>query len=250
MSRKFLAFSFVLAVLPGLFFAQTRTQPAKPETQKDTVPVEIKVYQRAVLFSDYDVAKNALYSLITKYPDRLDYLDSLARLYFSINAFPQAILASQIVLEKQPDNMALIELTAVSYNSMGQPKEALENYEKVYAVSKNIQHAYQLAVLQYTMKRYGECETMIKTILENPKSKEETLSLNDQSGSQQQVPLAAATYNLKGVMNKDLNKADQAKADFEESLKIYPDFTLAKNNLEAMKAPPADSSNDKEKKKK
>lgn len=235
MKRKFIVtVLFVLAA--GCTFAQTKPRPERTETQKDTLPLEVKIYERAVLFNDFEVAKNALYTLITRYPERLDYLDSLARIYFTIGAYPQAILAAQIVLEKQPQNMALVELTAVSYSSMGQPKEALENYEKVYAATKNIQHAYQLAVLQYTMKRYGECEGMVKSILDNPKSKEEILSINDQGGSQQ-VPLAAATLNLRGVMNKDLNKSEQAKADFEESLKLYPDFVLAKNNLEAMKSP-------------
>ena len=42
-------------------------------------------------------------------------------------------------------------------------------------------------------------------------------------------------------MEKDLKENDKAKADFEAALKIYPDFQLAKNNLELMNKPAADS---------
>ena len=48
------------------------------------------------------------------------------------------------------------------------------------------------------------------------------------------VPLKAAIWNLKGVVFMDMNENDKAKKYFSETLKIFPEFELAKNNLQLL----------------
>ena len=96
-------------------------------------PDEIKIYHIALSFSDYEAAKNAIFSLIAKNPSRVDYLDSLARIYFSMNAYPQALAAADFVLKNQPDNQQMLELSAICQGAMKNDKAALESYEKLYA---------------------------------------------------------------------------------------------------------------------
>src|SRR5438034_28630 len=70
--------------------------PAPVVTQeKVRVPEddETIIYRRAIKYGDYDAAKNAMFSLIQKHPENKSYLDSLVRLYFSLGAYPQCILA-------------------------------------------------------------------------------------------------------------------------------------------------------------
>ena len=49
-----------------------------------------------------------------------------------------------------------------------------------------------------------------------------------------QVELLAAIYYLKGLDAIELNQKPVAKASFEEAIKIQPDFTLAKDNLDKL----------------
>src|SRR6266536_2762030 len=67
------------------------------KTVKDSVPLEYSIYHTALLFADYEVAKSAIFSLIAKYPQHIDYVDSLARIYFSMNAYPQCVAAANFV---------------------------------------------------------------------------------------------------------------------------------------------------------
>jgi tetratricopeptide (TPR) repeat protein len=250
----------VLIILLGKInsFGQTKTSEssnlgkekvmASTALGKDTIPDEVKIYQMALSFSDYEVAKNAMFSLIAKNPSRIDYLDSLARIYFSMNAYPQALAAAEIVLKNQPDNMQMLELTAICQGAMKNEKEALASYEKLYAKSKSIYHLYQIAVLQYSLQRYGECGTSVETIIADKNSATEKIQISVDEQNTQNVPLLAAAYNLRGVLAKELKENDKAKEFFNEALKAYPDFQLAKNNLEMMNKP-AEDSKEKSKKK-
>ncbi len=227
------------------------TVPANPNStfsERDTIPLDIKIYKTAILFGDYEVARNAVFALITKYPARIDYLDTLARIYFSTGAYSQALLSANIYLERDPQSIPMMELSAICQGAINNHKESLEMYEKLYAKTKSIYHAYQIAVLQYTLKRLGECEITVNQVISDPKSAGDKININIDQQNSQEVPLAAAALNLRGVLQKELNKPDKAKEDFEAALKIFPEFALAKNNLESMKAPaPADKEKDKKK---
>jgi hypothetical protein len=52
-----------------------------------------------------------------------------------------------------------------------------------------------------------------------------------QDGQSQQVSLKAAAFNVKGIIGLELNQDDAAKQNFEEAIKLFPDFVLAKGNL-------------------
>ena len=257
--KKISLIIIILNAFGSLAFSQNKKpEAAKPANQevmtaaapvKDTVPEEIKVYRLALSFSDYGVAKQAIYDLIAKYPERIDYMDTLAALYFSMEAYPQCLAAAGIVLKVQPENMQMMELFAVCQNAMKNPKEALEMYEKIYAKSKSLYHLYEIAVLQYTLQRYGECNGSIEKIIADKDATTQKLHISYDEQNTQEVPYAAAVYNLRGVMEKDLSQKDKAKADFEEAIKIFPEFKLAKNNLDLLTKPAENADKGKEKKK-
>ena len=51
-------------------------------------------------------------------------------------------------------------------------------------------------------------------------------------GSQQTVPVNAAAANLLGVLKMDAKNFVGAKTDFQQALKLFPDFAGAKGNLD------------------
>jgi tetratricopeptide (TPR) repeat protein len=232
----------VLLVLTIAVNAQDKGKDGKDKNVKvETTPavkpssdLEIKIYNTALKYGDIEVARTAMYSLLAKHPDSISYLDTIARLYFSAGNYVQCALSSKDYLTKDTTNLFVREMLAISYSSLNKSKEALEQYEILHASTKSVYHAYQIAVLQYVLKRYGECEATLAEIIANPKSADEKVSMSVDQNSTQQVPIKAAAYNIKGVMQKELNKPDEAKVFFEEAIKVFPDFALAKGNIESL----------------
>jgi tetratricopeptide (TPR) repeat protein len=204
------------------------------------------VYAKAIEFGDYEVARVALFKMIVKNPDSLNFLDSLVTLYFSLGQMPQCILAGLQYLQRDSTNLSVMEMVALSYGQLSKNKEALEMYERLYRQTKNIYYAYQTAVQQFYMKRIGECNQMIDLILADPKSATEKIAISVDQTTQQQVPVKAAALNMRGIIYKEMNMPDKAKAAFEESLAVMPDFALAKGNLDLLNKPPEEKKDQKE----
>ncbi|HQU99667.1 MAG TPA: hypothetical protein PLO59_00850, partial [Bacteroidia bacterium] len=133
-------------------------------------------------------------------------------------------------------------------DALGNKKESLEMYEKLYSQTKSLKHGYQMAVLQFGLQRYGECNTTCDALLTNNKVTTEKISINVDQSNTQEVPLSAAIHNLKGVMYKEMNQNDKAKGEFEIALKEDATFVLATKNLEAISTKAESPKEDKKKK--
>ncbi len=232
----FLTFSQSADSLKKLKDPKMMPKPNPIVVKKTPQDPDIGIYQLAIKYGDIEVAKNATYSMMQQHPDSICYLDTLCRLYFSAGANAQTILTAREYLAKDPSSLFIRELLAVSLGNLNKNKDALEQYEILHKQTKSVYHAYQIAVLQYVLKRYGECETSLNAVIADSSAVTARVSINIDQTQTQQVPLRAAAYNVKGVMEKDLNLIEQAKADFNEALKIYPEFVLAKNNIDGMNA--------------
>jgi len=201
---------------------------------KDTAlyNVQKSVYQNSLKYSDLAIAKSALYTMIAINPGDKTLRDTLLFLYLNAGSFGQSVLLSREILAENPTNTTVQEIKAVSEQNLGLTKEALDSYEKLYGQTKNIFHLYQTAVLQYQLKRYGECNANIDLIIKDEKATTEKVNINmGQNGASQEVNLKAAAYNIKGVMMLEGKREEEARAAFEQALKLQPDFELAKNNF-------------------
>lgn len=194
---------------------------------------DLEIYNLAIQYGDYDVAKHALYSLLVKHPESIGYLDSLVMIYYQLNAYPQCILTGNAYLEKDSENLEVMEMVALSHSSLKRNKEAVTIYEKMFTKTGKIYYAYQLAVQQYLLKRVGECNQMIDIITNDPQSVKESIAIATDDG-RQNIPLKAAALNLRGIIFSEINMKDKAKENFESALKVFPDFVMAKKNLDAL----------------
>ncbi len=236
------SFSIILSFLLFVTCASAQTKPkgsvANIEKPKIVAQeFDLQLYHKAITYGDYEVAKTALYNLIIRHPDSLNYMDSLVTLYFSLGQMPQCIMAGNQYLQRDTNNLSVMEMVALSYTQLSKNKESLAMYEKMFLKTGNIYYAYQTAVQQFYLKRIGECNQMIDIIINDPKSTTDKIAINVDQTTQQQVPLKAAALNMRGIIFKELRMADKARAAFEEALKIMPDFALAKGNIELLDKP-------------
>lgn len=198
---------------------------------QDAFEVQNRVYKTALKNYDLQAATIALYNMQALKPERTDLNDSLALLYFAGERYAQAYLIGEEIVKANPKRNDILELVAVSKQNLGLVKEALADYEKLYAAEKSVFYLYQQATLQYQLKRYGECVASLDQIIANPESEKQKVNIRLQQGSQE-VPMKAAAFNVKGICAIELNQEEAARQNFNKALELYPDFVLAKGNLD------------------
>ena len=193
-----------------------------------------QIYRLAQQYGDASVAINAMYHVLALQPDDLAVKDTLASLYFTSGFMAQALVLANEILKSTPDNTKMLELSAIAYGSLGLLKESVSQYERLFALTQSPYHLYQLAIQQYSLKRYEECALSLNRLIADPKSMEEKITIDSDQRTKQLVILKAAALNVLGVAHRDLNKNDAAKNYFEQAIKVDPEFVLPKNNLADM----------------
>jgi tetratricopeptide (TPR) repeat protein len=198
---------------------------------QESFDTQMKVYRLALEYYDLQAATVALYNAVTINPAREDLKDSLVYLFFSGERYLQSYKVGEEIIGKYPEKHNIRSLVALSKQALGYTKEALADYEKLYAATKDLSYLYQIATIQYELKRYGECLASLDAIIANEKSGEVKVPLRNQDKTGQDVPMSAAAKNVKGICAMELSQFDAARNWFNEALKIFPEFNLAKNNL-------------------
>jgi len=241
-SKRLSTFLIIFLIIGKPLFSQipvknqTKDSLKKQHIEGDINALEKRALKFAMHYNDYPSAITIMYSIIAKEQKNTIWRDSLCVLYFLNKAYPQCITASNELLAGNVNNEKIAVLQAISYKNIGNLKEALNIYDKLYVKYKNPYYLYEVAQLQYFLKRNAEFSVSVNTLfkLTDDQLKDKILSIAS-NNEEQKVPLKAAVYNLNGIMLKESeNKEDAIKA-FEEALKLFPDFKLAKANLEDVK---------------
>lgn len=219
--------------LKKLFFAVVFFCGLQAMAQKDLFQNQLNIYKTAIQYNDYNVAANALYQALALKPNRTDLKDTLCLVYFSAQNYVQAYLLSSEILKNNENNTTILEIAATSKKNLGLTKEALDDFDKLNRLKPQLYYLYQIATMQFQLKRVGECLVTLDKIITAPDAEKETASISV-GNEVQKVPYKAAALNIKGIVALELDKKDEAKLLFTEALKVYPEFVLAKNNLQAI----------------
>jgi tetratricopeptide (TPR) repeat protein len=219
---------------------QTQTKPQPQQTEKATVsPLTEHFYKKyitALQWSDYDVAKDALYDLIIENPQNDSLIFNLAYYYYENQKPASSVLVSQQLLARNPKNIGALEMSAFGYEIMGVKDRALQNFESLYLLTNNINTLYKMVFLQFDLKRYAECLTSIDILLANKDIDTTMVVFNDAANKEKEYAMRVPVLNLKGLaVQEHLGDKEAAKKLFGEALSIAPDFVMAKENLAKIK---------------
>ncbi len=194
-----------------------------------------RLYQMKYIFArkynDDIVAKDAMFCMIAMDPTDDSLKLQLSYYYFESGQYASSLFASADILGRNPDNVDALRVNAMSYDRMGVKDKAVDSYESLYLKTNDIGTLYQVAVLQFDLKRYTECKTNLDIIIKDPQSRAMKLKFAKSENEQQDVTLEAAAYNVKGMVEKQLGNMEEAKKYFSKALSIQSDFALAEQNL-------------------
>lgn len=225
----------------------TPPKPADAATAKESTPnpravaAEVLVdhfarkYAVAQRWGDYDVAKDALYDLISEFPGNDSLIFALAYFYYENQKYTNCAIVCNDLLARNSKNAAALELSAFSYENLNIKEKALQSYESLFLITNSNSNLYKMASLQYDLKRYGESLTNSDILLSKPATDSLKVVFTDSKNNQKEHPLKAALHNLKGLSYKAQGDMANARKSFEEALKIDPAFEAAKQNLASLK---------------
>ncbi len=202
--------------------------------KSEAIAIEKQILKYAKLNSDASVTTNSLYRIIALEGENSTYKDSLAYVYYSTRKYAPCFMVASDVLKRDPKNINMLEIQAVSLEALGAINKGVESYEKLFTITNDNFHGYSLAKLQYSIKKYDEAyATILKTEKLNDSGNYRVTYAINKTHSQQ-IELIAAIQYLKGLISIELKKDDIAKISFEKATKIQPEFVLAKESLEAL----------------
>lgn len=194
----------------------------------------MKIYNQGLAYNDVNTAIAGLQGYLALDSSVL-YKDTLSMIYFSRKNYMSALILAEEVFKADAANIMAKARAAECYDELGDTKTAITLFEQVVPQTRNPYHLYKLAVCQYQLKRTGECESNARAALADTNSSKIGVMLANVDGSQQFVPINAASANLLGVLKMEQKDYAGAKADFENAVKMFPDFKVAQENLEVVK---------------
>jgi tetratricopeptide (TPR) repeat protein len=229
------------AVTWGQSLNQKRNQQAAEAQAAQKMPLSAasihyqQKYATASRWNDMDIARDALYDLIIENPTNDSLIFTLGYFYFQSQKYASSLLIAQDLLVRNAKDEAYLELAAVSAQELGVTDRALQHFESLYLVNSSINTLYQIAFLQYQLKRYTECVATSDNIISKPESATIKVVFNDAQGKQKEYAMKVAVINLKGLVALEKGDKAAAKKLFNDALAIAPDFAPAKENLDKTK---------------
>jgi len=192
---------------------------------------QLNIFKKAQIYSDQLMIRSAIYNLIEIDPADNSLLDSLAFNYYSFRQYASCLLVTLESLKRNPNNLTLMELKGICWENLGDPSKALDSYEALFLKTNSSLTLYKIGDLQLSMNRLTEARTSIDILLGKPDTEEIQISFYQADNTTQEVSLKAAALNLKGLIAKEKGDNEEAKKQFNEALKVAPDFELVQNNI-------------------
>lgn len=229
MKFKLLIVAFVLTAF------QINAQKITKESLKEYDLLNYKkTVKQALKYNDVQTAISSVHQIIALEGVNSSYKDSLAIIYFQSGHYVSSHLLSKELLAKKPNNIELLTMNAVSLQKLNVVKEAIDAYEKLFLQSNDMTHGYQLANLQYSIKRLAEAKATIAKTLLCKENEQAFVQFPVDKNNNQNVSLKAAAYNLQGLVSFELKDYKIADSSFKEALKIMPKFAVATQNANAL----------------
>ncbi len=204
----------------------------------DSIPWEIRkqsfIYNSANLFNDVQVAKMALYNLISENPGNPALYDSLALIYLQYNQNASAALVAQQSLRINNDNLFATEVAASAFDNLGVKDRAIPYYETLYLAKNDLNVLYKIAFLQLELKRYGEAVTSVDIIMQSEDAKSQIIVFPTEDNAGQEIPLNVAAHRIKAMVEESKGNDDEAKRLFLATLEMYPGFQVVQGQLQLL----------------
>jgi tetratricopeptide (TPR) repeat protein len=209
---------------------------------QNTVKTQDGMYEK--LFSscmdkkDYTTAIVAAQMILMSDSSKTNYADSLPELYAATNNIEACAASIDGVLKRHPNDEKFLQIKALVLQEQADGQGLLDIYNKLYTQTKKLSYLYQVGTIHFSTGNMQEAEKTVDIILPLAKNSSDSLDIFIGEQQKQKVPIYAASLNFKGYIQAQKRDLNSAKNFFEDAIKAFPDFVMAKRNLQQLMGGP------------
>ena len=237
--KKYTYQLITFCAVSGLLCTSVLANAADSTAIKMKQDEHLAVYRTAIQYNDMPTAAMSLVSYLNL-GGSSSYHDSLAVVYYNMNNFSGAYKLANESYAKDNKNITALSLLADISGQANDAKTSLDWYEKLCPLNPLPYNYYQLATKQFSLERKLECkQSLNKVLADTAAAAKQKVTLQVGQGYSETVPVLAAAYNMLGVLAFKDNTTTEAKQYYIAALKAFPDFVIAKQNMDAINKPAA-----------
>ncbi len=217
--------TIILLTLSAIIFA-CNNAPTEPNNNK-------ALFEKSMAVKDYHTAILAIQYMLLKDSTLNLYEDTLPELYIATQNIEAADYYVTKVLVRKPNDERFLQIKALCAQQKGKVEEEFDIYNKLYASTNKLSYLYQITAFQFSTGQIEQAAQNLAT-LETKAATKDSVDFALSETEKQKVPLLAAVYNMKAYMQAQKRDLPGAKKYFESALKIFPNFVMAKRNLQQL----------------
>lgn len=210
----------------------TSTVACKQTEKQSTAKLET-LFKNSYDLKDVPTAITAVQLILAEDSTHV-LLDSLPSLYLAAQNFEACLTLTNQALQRKPDNEELTKYKMISLEQLGKDDELLALSKKMFQKTGKVEFIYKQASAELLTGDFTSAETTINTMMDKFKNKPDSVDMMIDQMRTQKVPVIAACWNMKGYMFIQTQKYREAAMAFQKAIQIYPDFIMARRNLDQL----------------
>ena len=186
------------------------------------------ILQKAIRRGDVGTALNNAHIILEKDSTRTGLYDTLFQFYLEMENPRGVADVGQIILQHKPNDLNILEPTAMGLAAMMEYDKALALNQRMFAITGDLRLKITIATLLFEMRKVDEARAEIQWIVDH-REISDTMKVDQPSpafGTQKISMLAVAYYSF-GQIEFTLGNKKEASKYFYKALAIEPRYDMA-----------------------
>jgi len=230
----------LIAIAVSFLFACNNSSVSN-SSGKNAVGIETykKLYTRSMELKDYSTAIMAIQMILVQDSGLVAYQDSLPELYAAMNNVEAVSKTIDPVLKRHPKEEKFLQVKSIVQQELGDYDGVLKTFTTLYEITNKLSYKYQIGTMHFQAGNLEEASKVVDEVLAKAPNSHDSLDIFVSEQQKQKVPILAAALNFKGYIFAQKRNLAEAKNFFESAIKVFPDFVMAKRNLQQIMQGPA-----------
>jgi tetratricopeptide (TPR) repeat protein len=191
------------------------------------------LYKKSYDLKDIQTAITAVQLILVK-DSANDLRDSLPSMYFAVQNIDACLVSTEASLKRKPADEELLKYKMLCLEQLGKADELLVLSSDLYKKTGKVEYLYKSVSVQLVQGNFDVATKSIDAMMEKYKTSADSVDMIVGEGQNQRVPILAACWNMRGYVYIQNQKYQQAAEAYQKAIQIFPDFVMARRNLQQL----------------
>lgn len=203
------------------------------QNSSGNIPQLEKLYKKSYDLKDVPTAITAV-QLILAQDSTHNLRDSLPAMYMAVQNVDACLATTEESLKRKPEDEELLKYKLLCLEQLGEADKMFDLANNLYKKTGKAEYIYKVASVQLVTGKFNEAAKTIDEMMEKYKTSTDSVEIFIDQAQSQKVPVSAACWNMRGYMNIQTQKYQEAAEAYQKAIQIFPDFVMARRNLQQL----------------